>query len=96
MQGPLGSIGVVNGAFASMTFHGPSDLPFAPGPAHSSPRPQSHAQILDSLAVGDEISVKGPIGHFVYEGRGEYVMHGKHRGSATHLSMLAGGTGGFA
>ncbi|KAJ9531496.1 hypothetical protein QJQ45_015040 [Haematococcus lacustris] len=51
------------------------------------------SQHLDSLKIGDEIQVKGPIGHFVYEGRGAYLQHGKHRGTAKHFSMLAGGTG---
>ena len=37
--------------------------------------------------------VKGPIGHFIYEGKGQYLLHGKHRGVAKQLSMLAGGTG---
>ena len=32
------------------------------------------------------------VGHFTYEGRGAYAMN-KHKGVATHLSMLAGGTG---
>mmetsp|Transcript_31111 Transcript_31111/g.69120 ORF Transcript_31111/g.69120 Transcript_31111/m.69120 type:complete len:849 (+) Transcript_31111:85-2631(+) len=50
------------------------------------------SQYLDSLQVGDEITVKGPVGHFVYEGRGAYQMH-KHKGVAKHFSMLAGGTG---
>ena len=35
------------------------------------------SQHLDSLAVGDTIEVKGPVGHFVYEGRGTYSLNGK-------------------
>ena len=50
------------------------------------------SQHLERLSIGDCISFKGPIGHFVYEGRGAYLMH-KHRGVAKHLSMVAGGTG---
>jgi nitrate reductase (NAD(P)H) len=52
------------------------------------------SQHLDALPIGSEIQVKGPIGHFVYKGRGAYTMHNKHHGTATHLSMVAGGTGG--
>jgi ferredoxin-NADP reductase len=50
------------------------------------------SQYLDSLKVGDEVTFKGPVGHFTYEGKGHYTMH-KHKGIAEHLSMVAGGTG---
>eukprot|EP00798_Chlamydomonas_sp_ICE-L_P021626 gene21626-28630_t len=53
------------------------------------------SQYLDDLKVGDCITVKGPVGHFVYEGHGQYRMNklkGTHR-VARHFSMLAGGTG---
>lgn len=50
------------------------------------------SQYLDSLKVGDEVTFKGPVGHFTYEGKGHYTMH-KHKGVAKHLSMVAGGTG---
>lgn len=50
------------------------------------------SQYLDGLEVGDSVSMKGPVGHFVYEGGGSYQMH-KHKGQAKHLSMIAGGTG---
>jgi Na+-transporting NADH:ubiquinone oxidoreductase subunit NqrF len=35
------------------------------------------SQHLDSLAVGDSIDVKGPVGHFVYEGRGKFSLNRK-------------------
>ncbi|GBF87848.1 nitrate reductase [Raphidocelis subcapitata] len=35
------------------------------------------SQHLDSLAVGDTVEVKGPVGHFVYEGRGTFSLNGK-------------------
>lgn len=35
------------------------------------------SQYLDTLAIGDEIEVKGPVGHFVYEGRGKYSLNRK-------------------
>ncbi len=50
------------------------------------------SQYLEELAIGDTIDVKGPLGHFVYEGRGYYRSHGTP-GFATKLSMIAGGTG---
>lgn len=52
------------------------------------------SQYFEGLKIGDEITVKGPLGHFVYEGMGAYVMNNKTKGVAKHLSMLAGGTGG--
>jgi hypothetical protein len=35
------------------------------------------SQHLDSLALGDTVEVKGPVGHFVYLGRGEYSLNNK-------------------
>lgn len=35
------------------------------------------SQHLDSLAIGDTIDVKGPVGHFVYEGRGKFSLNRK-------------------
>lgn len=35
------------------------------------------SQHLDSLAVGDSMEVKGPVGHFVYEGRGRFTLNRK-------------------
>jgi nitrate reductase (NAD(P)H) len=35
------------------------------------------SQHLDSLAIGDTIDVKGPVGHFVYEGRGQFSLNRK-------------------
>lgn len=50
------------------------------------------SQYFESLKIGDEIEIKGPLGHFVYHGQGRYRM-GNAEGTATHLSMIAGGTG---
>ena len=30
------------------------------------------SQYLERMALGDTIEVKGPLGHFMYEGRGDY------------------------
>ncbi|KAK9823153.1 hypothetical protein WJX72_000662 [[Myrmecia] bisecta] len=47
---------------------------------------------LERMQLGDSIDVKGPLGHFVYLGRGRFRHHGQE-GQASQLSMLAGGTG---
>lgn len=47
---------------------------------------------LESLKINDTIDVKGPLGHFVYYGKGKYRNHGKE-GKCTEMSMIAGGTG---
>mmetsp|Transcript_10155 Transcript_10155/g.30953 ORF Transcript_10155/g.30953 Transcript_10155/m.30953 type:complete len:209 (+) Transcript_10155:1-627(+) len=50
------------------------------------------SQHLDAMKIGDTIDVKGPLGEFVYLGRGEFTYHGKpHR--CSRISMIAGGTG---
>ncbi|KIZ05991.1 hypothetical protein MNEG_1964 [Monoraphidium neglectum] len=50
------------------------------------------SQHLDSLALGDEVEVKGPVGHFVYTGRGTYTLNNKPA-TAKRISLIAGGTG---
>lgn len=35
------------------------------------------SQYLDTLAIGDTIDVKGPVGHFVYEGCGQFTLNRK-------------------
>lgn len=50
------------------------------------------SQYLEHMQVGDAIDVKGPLGHFIYQGKGAY-RHSGHPGEATHLNMIAGGTG---
>ena len=50
------------------------------------------SQYLESLKIGDAIDVKGPLGHFVYLGQGNF-RHSGHPGRTTTLSMVAGGTG---
>lgn len=49
-------------------------------------------QYMEKMAIGDTIDVKGPLGHFVYKGRGSYSHHG-HDGTVKQMSMIAGGTG---
>ena len=50
------------------------------------------SQYLERMKLGDAIEVKGPLGHFVYEGRGAYRNSGAG-GRAKTMSMIAGGTG---
>lgn len=50
------------------------------------------SQHLERMKLGDSIEVKGPLGHFVYEGRGAFRNSGA-RGTARTMSMIAGGTG---
>lgn len=49
-------------------------------------------QYMEKMAIGDTIDVKGPLGHFIYHGRGSYSQHG-HTGTVKQMSMIAGGTG---
>jgi len=56
------------------------------------PKGGKMTQHLESLKIGDTIDVKGPIGDFVYTGKGSFTWKGKPR-SCTHISMIAGGTG---
>ncbi|KAL0040785.1 hypothetical protein WJX79_005466 [Trebouxia sp. C0005] len=49
-------------------------------------------QFMEKMAIGDTIDVKGPLGHFIYKGRGVYSHHGKE-GKVKQMSMIAGGTG---
>jgi len=59
-------------------------------------RPQGHCATRASCKLKPchclHTQVKGPVGHFTYEGKGKYV-NGKTKGVAKHFSMLAGGTG---
>ena len=49
-------------------------------------------QVMEALKIGDAMEVKGPLGHFVYQGRGSFKHSGK-AGTCRNLSMIAGGTG---
>jgi len=56
------------------------------------PKGGKMSQHLESMKVGDVIDVKGPVGDFVYTGKGSFTWKGKPR-KCTHISMIAGGTG---
>ncbi|KAM0926859.1 hypothetical protein ACQ4PT_003036 [Festuca glaucescens] len=50
------------------------------------------SQYLESLPLGAPVSIKGPVGHIEYNGRGSFTVGGERR-SARRLAMVAGGTG---
>ncbi|KAL2467521.1 Nitrate reductase [NADH] 2 [Forsythia ovata] len=50
------------------------------------------SQHFDSLPLGSVLDVKGPLGHIEYTGKGNFLVHGKHK-FAKKLAMIAGGTG---
>jgi len=49
-------------------------------------------QHLESMAIGDTIDVKGPLGEFHYLGSGSYTYNDKPR-TTKRINMFAGGTG---
>ena len=50
------------------------------------------SQYFDGLKVGDEVSLSGPVGMTEYVGAGKW-LHGRREIKATHVGMMAGGTG---
>jgi len=50
------------------------------------------SQHFERMNIGDTIDVKGPVGHFTYDGKGSYAKNRKP-GSTKRISMIAGGTG---
>lgn len=61
-------------------------------PSERFPKGGMMSQLLDSLQIGDTIDVKGPIGEIVYKKPGQLMIKDVPR-TASHLAMLAGGTG---
>ena len=49
-------------------------------------------QYLDTLKIGDYLDIRGPVGEFEYLADGNFLVDG-HEQKATHLNMIAGGTG---
>ncbi|WIA11609.1 hypothetical protein OEZ85_011714 [Tetradesmus obliquus] len=50
------------------------------------------SQYLDSLAVGDTVEVRGPVGDVEYHGRGRLTFQDASF-QVTHINMIGGGTG---
>ncbi|KAL3914687.1 MAG: hypothetical protein SGILL_006003 [Bacillariaceae sp.] len=50
------------------------------------------SQYLDALKIGDYLDFRGPVGEFDYKANGKFLLDG-HDKTATHMNMVAGGTG---
>lgn len=50
------------------------------------------SQHMDTLNVGDTLTVKGPVGHVEYLGKGKYILNGEEKHTDT-INLIAGGTG---
>ena len=50
------------------------------------------SQHFDKMQIGDEIEAKGPIGHVTYNGRGNFLIHGKET-KLSEVGLICGGTG---
>ena len=48
------------------------------------------SQAIDALSIGHTIDLKGPVGKFVYNGRGECSINGKKRNIDTFVMICAG------
>lgn len=47
-------------------------------------------QFMEEMSIGDEIRVKGPLGHIEYRGRGEMTIDGKPRTVSALTGLMAG------
>jgi len=50
------------------------------------------SQYLDGLKIGDTVKIKGPTGHVLYHGKGNFTINGNSM-KVKRISMVAGGTG---
>ncbi|GLJ12378.1 hypothetical protein SUGI_0189720 [Cryptomeria japonica] len=50
------------------------------------------SQYLETMAVGESIKVKGPVGHIQYHGQGHFTING-HTKLCKTIAMVGGGTG---
>ncbi|KAF9354112.1 hypothetical protein BGX26_008073 [Mortierella sp. AD094] len=51
------------------------------------------SQYLNSMAVGERITIKGPTGGFTYNGQGQYSHSSGRKGKCLQIGMICGGTG---
>ncbi|KAF9904646.1 hypothetical protein EC991_002520 [Linnemannia zychae] len=51
------------------------------------------SQYLDAMEIGNSIAIKGPIGSFTYDGRGQYSHSNGRKGKCLQIGMICGGTG---
>lgn len=61
-------------------------------PCERFPNGGKMSQYLDSLKIGDELEMRGPVGEFEYLANGEFLLDGEES-KATAYNMIAGGTG---
>ncbi len=61
-------------------------------PCERFPNGGKFSQHLDSLAIGDTVDFRGPVGEFDYEANGKYTIDGEEIFSR-RFNMIAGGTG---
>lgn len=50
------------------------------------------SQYMEAMEIGDMLKVKGPLGHFEYKGKGNFVVKGKTK-FAKKIGLICGGTG---
>eukprot|EP00611_Tribonema_gayanum_P025862 TRINITY_DN6004_c0_g2_i3.p2 TRINITY_DN6004_c0_g2~~TRINITY_DN6004_c0_g2_i3.p2 ORF type:complete len:863 (-),score=363.94 TRINITY_DN6004_c0_g2_i3:318-2906(-) len=62
-------------------------------PCERFPEGGKMSQLLDSLALGDTLDLKGPLGEIEYLGRSEFAIRNTPPRTVRHVGMLAGGTG---
>lgn len=61
-------------------------------PTKRFPKGGKMSQYLDSLAIGDTLDIRGPVGEFEYDHNGKFYIDGELC-FASKLNMIAGGTG---
>ena len=61
-------------------------------PCERFPEGGKMSQYLDTLKIGDYLDMRGPVGEFEYVASGKFLLEGNEQ-TATHLNLIAGGTG---
>jgi nitrate reductase (NAD(P)H) len=61
-------------------------------PCERFPEGGKMSQYLDTLKIGDELEMRGPVGEFEYLANGEFLLDGEEA-NARCFNMIAGGTG---
>jgi cytochrome-b5 reductase len=51
------------------------------------------SQYMESLQLGDALTIQGPFGKMQYKGRGNWKGSGKKYGERNHLGLICGGSG---
>jgi nitrate reductase (NAD(P)H) len=61
-------------------------------PCERFPEGGKMSQYVDTLKIGDELDMRGPVGEFEYVANGRFLLDG-HEAKARCYNMIAGGTG---